>query len=421
MLKRNLYSPFLKNTSIYLCGSLISAGVPFLLLPILTRHLNPSEYGYVSMFTLLLSIVGVFTGLSVQGSIAREYFNENINFKEFVFNCILLLFISTLCVMLLFLLFIEYISKWSSLSDYYLYAIVGISFFQFLSLIVLALYQIQAKAKEYSFMQIFQSSGTVLLSIFFIVYCEMDWQGRALAQILTMITIGLVSCKILYKDWIVIRVNKEYLKIALSFGLPLIPHSLGGTLVVVADRLIINNSLGVYDVGIYTAGLQIGKMMSLVTSSISNGYTPIFYKCLNESNDTLKKKIVLLTYIYFIGLLVLAFIIGFFAPLLVKYILGKNFFASANIIFWIALGEAFNGMYLAVVGYIFYVRKTIGLAIITFVSGVTCIVSTYLLVQIMGIEGAAIAYSISLLTTFLLTWIYAIKNYKMPWFVGNVK
>lgn len=406
----------LKNISIYFFGSFISAGIPFLLLPILTRYLSPSEYGYITMFTLVLSITGVFTGVSVQGSIAREYFNKSINFKEFVFNCIIILFVSTFVVSLVFIFFVDYIGQLSSLPHNCIYSILIISFFQFIVMIILVLYQIQAKAKKYIFVQISQAIGLFSFSILFVVVFNMNWQGQVIAHIVVLSILGIISLKILFRDWIHFSFNIEYIKIALSFGIPLIPHSLGGILIVVVDRLIINSKLGIENVGIYTAGLQISRGIGLITSSVSRAYSPLLYEYINKNYYELNKKIIFFTYIYFISLLLLASMIGLFAPMIVDYILGDKFISSKNVIFWIALGEAFNGMYLVVVGYIFYNRKTIILTMITFSSGIICIFITYYFVELMGIEGAAIAYSISLFYTFLLTWIYAIKQHKMPWF-----
>lgn len=49
------------NAAIYLGANILNAGIPFLLLPILTRVLTPADYGIVAMFSVVVSILGAFT------------------------------------------------------------------------------------------------------------------------------------------------------------------------------------------------------------------------------------------------------------------------------------------------------------------------------------------------------------------------
>ena len=71
----NLRSKLFGNAAIYLGANILNAGIPFLLLPILTRVLTPADYGTVAMFGIVLSVLGAFTGLSVHGAIGVRYFS----------------------------------------------------------------------------------------------------------------------------------------------------------------------------------------------------------------------------------------------------------------------------------------------------------------------------------------------------------
>ena len=65
MINRIIKSSLVKNTGIYIITSIINSAIPFLLLPILTRHMTPEDYGMVSMFLLLVSFATPFVGLNV--------------------------------------------------------------------------------------------------------------------------------------------------------------------------------------------------------------------------------------------------------------------------------------------------------------------------------------------------------------------
>jgi O-antigen/teichoic acid export membrane protein len=73
-------------------------------------------------------------------------------------------------------------------------------------------------------------------------------------------------------------------------------------------------------------------------------------------------------------------------------------------------------MYLMVTNYIFYSKRTGLLSIASISSGILNLVLLIILVRIFGLEGAAIAFAISMGIRFLLTWWIAHKRHPMPWF-----
>ena len=71
MIKQIINSSLFHSVGIYTITSGINAAIPFSIMPILTRYLTPSDYGTVAMFGVLLSFVAPFTGLSINGAIAK--------------------------------------------------------------------------------------------------------------------------------------------------------------------------------------------------------------------------------------------------------------------------------------------------------------------------------------------------------------
>ncbi|MEM0333403.1 MAG: oligosaccharide flippase family protein, partial [Candidatus Aenigmatarchaeota archaeon] len=202
---------------------------------------------------------------------------------------------------------------------------------------------------------------------------------------------------------------------ALKFGVPLIPHTLGGLFMTTSSMFIITNILGLTETGIYVVGLQIGSIISILADAFNRAYAPWLFSKLNLNDESVKIKIVKFTYFYFFCIIFISLILGVSAPLIVDVLLGKSFQASSEVIIWIALGSAFKGMYYMVVNYIFYVYKTYFLTWITFFNGIINIPLTILLTKINGVIGASQAYCMILLLMFIMTWILSSKVYKMPW------
>lgn len=416
-INKYFHSSLIKTSGTYTLTSILNSAIPFFLLPILTRYLTTEDYGIVAMFSVLISIVGVFTGLSVHGAIQREYYNqEEINFKEYVANCLLILFVSSSLVFLIMTVFSNEISKVSGVPAHYLWLVVLISFFQFLILSLLSIYQAQMKALQYSGFQISQTLLNVFFSILFVVYLSMNWRGRIYGQFIAVTIIGFISLFILVNYWTVYKFNYGYVKKALQFGVPLIPHSLGGMVMLATDRFMISNMLDLSKTGIYTVGFQIGMIIEIVAASFNRAYVPWLYDKLKKDEWKTKIKIVRLTYLYFILILIFALGLGLFSPYFLKFLVGKHFQGSQEVIIWIALGCTFHGMYYMVVNYIFYIYKTQILAWITFSSAILNIPLTYYLIKIYGIKGAALSYCIIFALMFLSVWVYSIKSYPMPWF-----
>ena len=63
-----------KNSLIYLLSGVAGKAVPFLLLPVLTRYLTPSEFGLVAIFQLGIQLSQAVSGLSLNVNIPRYFF-----------------------------------------------------------------------------------------------------------------------------------------------------------------------------------------------------------------------------------------------------------------------------------------------------------------------------------------------------------
>ena len=207
-----------------------------------------------------------------------------------------------------------------------------------------------------------------------------------------------------------------FLREILMFGVPLIPHSFGIFLLSSVDRFVINAGLGLEQVGIYMVAVQFASVMGLVFDAINNAYVPWLFERLKRNQIAEKRQIVHWTYVYCLGLLcvvALAFVIG---PPLVVLIAGEKYAAAGNVIGWLALGQAFHGMYLMVTNYIFYSKRTGLLSLSTITAGLINVGLLIILISFVGLKGAAIAFAVSMAIKFLLTWYVAQLRHPMPWF-----
>lgn len=410
-------SSLFKSSFVYTLTKAINSAIPFLLLPVLTRYLNPEDYGVVAMFGVLLSFVAPFTGLSIHGAIARQYYDrDEVDMPTYVTNCLLILISSTLIAGIIFYFLAEPISNVASFPEQWMWAVIVVSATQSINQVNLTLWQVQVKPIPYGIYQVSQTALNMGLSIWFVVGFGLAWQGRIQAQIIVAVIFALFGVLLLFKDgWIKFKLNKAYIKSALNFGVPLLPHALSGTIKAVVDRVFITSMVSLSATGLYSVGYQIGSIIGMLGESFNQAYVPWLYERLKRDKYEEKVMIVKFTYVYFAAILCMALGLGLFAPWFFSFFLGPKFTGANAYVIWISLGFAFNGMYMMVVNYIFYVRKTYILAWVTFSTAFISIILNYFAIKYWGAIGAAYTFAGMSLVTFLLVWILSSRVYPMPW------
>lgn len=408
-----------KNSSIYTGTNVLRTAIPFLLLPVFTRYLTPTDYGIVATFQVLLAIAVVFVNLNMHGAVAVNSFKiEKQELKVYIGNVVFLLSISFLLMFGIIYAVKTPLSHLVKFPENWLPITVIVALCQSLFTLVLTLWQVEQKAVPYGIFQLSLTILNVTLSLVFVVLLGWQWQGRLLGIILTLIIFAFLSVFIIYKrKYVQFTLNKAHIKDALLFGIPLIPHALGAWIITAIDRIFINSMVSVAATGLYTVGYQVGMIIGLIATSFNLAWSPFLFEKLKGDSPNAKIKIVELTYLYAIGIILLALMLSIVAPYLLKFFVGKEFYSSYTYVIWIALGYAFTGMYYMVAGYIFYMKKTYMLSAITFSVACTNVVLNYVLIKANGAIGAAQATTISLFLGFVLTWICSAKVYKMPWAV----
>ncbi|MPW36243.1 lipopolysaccharide biosynthesis protein [Vibrio sp. B1Z05] len=409
----------IKKSAIYISSSILSGIIPFLLLPILTRYLSPEEYGQVAMFNILVSGIGAISGLSVSGAAGRRFFDRGVSTAElarFNGNCFIILLLSTSATLFFLTITHNLISSYLDIPAQWIYFGVIVSFFNFSFNFRLVQWQVRGSAKTYGLLQIINVAIVFGFSLLFVVSFELGGDGRVYATVITSMIIGCLSYLALRnKKLLLFEYNYNDIKSALNFGLPLIPHVLGGILLLSVDRLLVNRELGIETTGIYMVAVSLGGALNMVFNSINKAYSPWLFSKLNESNIEQYIFIVKCTYGYFLFLVIMSILAFFISPPILIIIVGERFHEAADVLPIIILGQVFLGMYLTVTNYIFYVKKTKYLSYITLSSGLINIILLLLFIPKYGIQGAAFSFMLANFWQFLCTWFLSTRLFSMPW------
>ena len=148
--------------------------------------------------------------------------------------------------------------------------------------------------------------------------------------------------------------------------------------------------------------------------AINKSYYPWLFEKLNENNKSIKNKLWVLTYIYFVLLLAVSIFFFFHGSALITFIAGENYMISNNIVGFIFLGQIFGGMYLMINNYLFYEKRTLLISTITLSSGIIHLLLISLFSYYWGVTGAALSFCLSKCIQFLLTWFNIYKTITIP-------
>lgn len=410
--------PLLKSVIIYSGTGVINAAIPFLLLPLLTNKLTQEEYGILTLYQVLVSIVVPFLGLNTVTSLGRIYFDKGVeNHAKFSGSILSFLTISLFIFLPIGYLFREPIEALIEFPSAYLLYVFVFAYIKQIIDMVLSLFRVRFLASRFGILRIVSTIFDVGLSILFVVGYDQGWVGRVEGQLFGVAIAAVVSLILMFRwRFIAFSFNAEYIKIALKFALPLIPHLIGGMLIIYTDRLFISKMVGLGATGLYGVGFQIAMIVNLFLTSFNQAWAPWFYKRLNENNEKVKKQIVKYTYYYVVGCVLLVFMLIVSTELLMDWFIDEKFKSANQFVFWLAIGFGINGMYKMMVNYLLYLKRTAIISAITMFTALTNIALNYLFIKQFDAIGATYATACAFTIQFILIALVALKSFKMPWF-----
>lgn len=399
----------------------INKGIPFLLLPILTRYLTPEDYGVIATFLVFTSFFAIFIGLSGHGAVDANYFRlAKQRLAKYISNVIFVLLL-TFSMLLIFILFLhQFIEEQFGIPFLWQVVALLVALSQFVTLINLTLWVIERKPINYGLYQTSQTLLFAILSLFTVLALEMNWIGHLTGLAIASTGFALISIFFLYKrGYLKLKIRKLYVKDFLMFGVPMVPHQLGDWLRTQGDKLLIVSFIGSAATGIFSVGQQLALVMLILITSLNKALYPSLYQILSARPDIRQKKeVVKKSYQLALGISLVG-VIGFIlTPLVYPYLLGDKFQSASSITQLIIVAMIFEAFYYITVNYIFYAKKTRGLAKITFSMAFFHILMSYILIVFLSFDYHAIAYSmiLSSFIQFILVWWFSNQVYPMPWF-----
>ncbi|WP_268123036.1 lipopolysaccharide biosynthesis protein [Roseivirga pacifica] len=414
---RMLKSQLFQGTLIYTLSDVINKAIPFLLLPLLTTYLTPEEYGILANFNVSIALFVILCGFSSQGIINYYFFKKDRQLlNRIISGVITLMFCSEIILLALVLLFLGNLSALLSIPEEFILIAVIVAIFQFVTVIHILIYKLEKKAKHVGIYQITQTLLNLGLSVFLIVYLEMDVGGRIVGIASANVLWSIFSIWAFYRrGYVKINFSRSDIREILQFGLPLIPHQIGKWFKSFGDRYVITFLLGVSSVGIYSAALQVTSVMLVFINAFNSAYIPFLFERLEKRDQSLNVRIVKEMYCFFGLLIVGTGIYYLLIPILYDIMINEAYHSGIYLTLPLLMAICVRGISLMITSLIIYSKNTKRLPVIMVINiAVYLILSIFVAPEYNLIGLAWLLFFIEVINLVLM-WAWSNKVQRMPW------
>jgi O-antigen/teichoic acid export membrane protein len=392
---------FLKRLAGFSIGPIVGAFIGFILVPIQTWLIDPSQLGKAAMYTMAFSLTSLFLNLGIDQAYVREY-NAEKNKKNLFWNSFLIPFVFSIITAVIYLIFYEQISfLLFESTEKYIMQILAFSLpfsviFRFNTLII----RMEEKARLYSLVQIVQKLINLVLLIIILLFFNRNFKGIIQAQFFSIVSIGIITTFINYNTWLYkFKIDKKLIKKITFYGLPLIPTSIMMWVLNSMDKIALRTWADFESIGLYSAAFKIVSVIVIVQTAFSTFWAPTSYRWY-ENNVEIRKFEMVGNKLNSLLTLLFAFIVLFKDQIIL--ILSPDYRNAAIIVPFLMFYPVMYTLSETTRVGINFTRKTYYNILVAGVAGGVNVLGNFLLVPRYGALGASISTGISYILFFWL-------------------
>jgi O-antigen/teichoic acid export membrane protein len=413
-LKNDIYKVF-KHTVIYGLGKSSEQFAKFLLLPLYTRFLTPSDYGILSLVSFFTGFVGIIFGLGTSSSVFRFYRtsdNQNQQQEAFYSSLILILVWCSIVLMAIYP-FNKIISQvLFDSEDYGKYIMIGLGSSALVSIYSIPMFILRAEERSVLFVSnnIFKLLLSVGLGVTFVVLLKRAALGALEAGLLTAIifTVYTITRQVRRSGF---GFNWSLLIKLLKYGSPFIISGFGFVILNSSDKYFLKKFTTLDQVGIYSVGYTLGTGVMLIIGAFQNAWPQLMFDYRERSDAGEFYGKVLTYYVGIMGIIWLG--IALFSKEIVMLMTPEKFWDAYRVIPLISLAFIFTGAASILSSGIYTRDKTYNELIINPIAAGLCLGLNFIFISKWGMIGAAWATLISFVGSFFLYSFRAAKYLKI--------
>lgn len=417
---RGKYGRLMQNTFILTVGTFVSKLLVFLLLPLYTNYLSPSEYSTADLITNLANFLIPIFCFGVSEGVLRFSLREKTkdgkpryDRKEVFSVCTVITLLGSAVIAVLFPIF---------------YLVPNIGSYGFLVVLYVIASNLHSIAAEYiracekttlyAFQGVLNTALVIALNLIFLLGFDMGIYGYVLSVILAdfLTTVFLVFSAHLYRELSLKDVRKKTVKALLKFSMPLILGTLLWWIISVSDRYLITWITGSEANGLYVAAAKIPTLLTLMTTVFLTAWK--ISAVTEDSGEDAAEKARRGEFYgrVYRGFVAVLFCMGagitLFSKLFAGILFAEEFYAAWQFIPILTLGTVFYGLS-RFLGCIYFVKeKSFRSSLTAAIAATVNIVLNLFLIPHFGAFGAAAATFVAYLVEYVVREIDAQREIK---------
>ena len=402
---------FLADSAVYGVAALLSQGIGLLLFPFLAHHFSPQQYGVIDILTLVAIIANLTVALEVNQGLGRQFVDASERERVEYASTALLFTIGaytvfaivalTLAVPLTHVLLAPSVDPWITR--------VAIVWIWIAGIVYLAQDQLRwrMRPRAYAVVAVTTATVTAGATAVLVFGFGVGVIGALIGQLAGALAAALVVFG-LSRDAYALRFDRRKLGAMLAFSLPLVPSSIGVFLNGFADRLVLQHTRSLADVGIYGVAFRIATIVTLLLAGVQGATTPLILA--RHEEPTTRGELARIFRLFSAIALIAFLVVSLFADTGVR-VLASGAYARADVLVpYLFMSALLFGVYIFAPG-LTIIKRTGTFALISVSAGLLNLGLALALVPPLGIRGAGLATVASSAWFFVLTMLFSQRHY----------
>lgn len=391
----------LRDTSIYAVGDFFTKGISFIAIIFYSHMLSEAQIGVYGYILIIIGFVNTFLVVGMDNAYARFFFEAKTDEERQILTTTLISF-----VVILAFISVVFLSLFVSETTYTLFEThnYDLAFICALSTLPFKLFSALSNQTLRNQFQIHR---------FVIVNLLTAMLSVSLALVLlstTMLHISAIFLGIIIAEFIIFplrvfwlkplwthRFDTAILKKCLLYGLPFLPTSIAYWIFSSTDRVMLESMSSLESVGRYTVAFSLSAIMTLVSSAVSQSWSPHAFKIYEENPEEAKKLYRTFLTILLCVILGICFSVGLIGKEVLALCFPKNYESAFYPFMVLLLGTGFQITTQVTALGINLAHRTRHFIVLSSIVALCNITLNYILIPLWQELGAAIATALSFL------------------------
>lgn len=385
---------FIENFFVYGLGGIIGKIIPLIMVPIITRLMPGTEYyGISDLSNTIVQFGSALAVLGMYDAMYRMFFEkEDDEFKKDVCSTtIIFTLVMSVLVFSNMILFKGSIAKCFFNNVRYKYVVC-------LSAIAILLGAtkeiISAPTRMQNKRKVFLVTNTIGPIVSYSIAILLILKGYyvvalPLAMCFSHFIMEVIFGYLNYSWFSIKRFKFSILKQLLNIAVPLLPNFLIYWLFNSCDKVMITNILGIDVAGVYSVGAKLGHSSQLIYTAFAGGWQYFAFSTMKEKNQV-KTNSMIFEYLGIISFVVTVFVCAW-SSWIFKILFTEQYWNGYIVAPYLFLAPLLQMLFQVAANQFLVIKKTWSNMLILASGALVNVVLNFMLIPILGIEGAAIA------------------------------